>query len=156
MFAALIPPWWNLAAAGMLVVALVGVAWKLHHSGLVAGRAEVQTLWDAEKLALVELARRSLAGKATANQGVDRDLQNRKAATGSINLANDYSVRQFQAAAAARYSSAAPASGRADAAATSIASECAAAVTALDGYARQRVDQIAGLQSYVTDVCQPK
>ena len=153
--AALIPPWWKLAAAGLVLVALAGGAWKLRHGGIVAGRAEVQTKWDAEKQSLVELANRTRDNQIQANQGVDRDNQKRKAATGSINLANDYSLRQFQAAAARIAITTTSGSGT-NAAAAAVASECAGAATALDKYARERIDQIAGLQSYVTDVCQPK
>lgn len=40
----------RLAVISAALLALAGVAWKLHHSGAVAGRAQVQTKWDAEKL----------------------------------------------------------------------------------------------------------
>ena len=49
-FIGLFPAWWKLAAAGMVAVALAGGAWKLRHNGVTAGRAEVQTKWDAAKV----------------------------------------------------------------------------------------------------------
>lgn len=37
----------RIAALAATVLLLAGAAWKLHHSGLVAGRAEVRQQWDA-------------------------------------------------------------------------------------------------------------
>ena len=37
----------RLAALVVILVALAGAAWKLHHSGYVEGKAEVRLAWDA-------------------------------------------------------------------------------------------------------------
>lgn len=51
-FLSLIPglSWLRLTAIALALAALAALAWKLHHSGIVSGRAEIQAQWDAEKL----------------------------------------------------------------------------------------------------------
>lgn len=44
------------ALAVLLGVVLLGATWKLFHMGLVAGRAEVQVKWDAEKADAMQAA----------------------------------------------------------------------------------------------------
>ena len=36
-----------LIAGGVVLAMLGGIAWKIHHSGYVEGKAEVQLAWDA-------------------------------------------------------------------------------------------------------------
>jgi hypothetical protein len=39
----------RLAALAVAVLLILGIGWKAHHMGVVAGRAEVQQRWDAER-----------------------------------------------------------------------------------------------------------
>ena len=147
-------PYARLAVIGAVLLALTAGVWKSYYTGKIAGRAEIQTRWDIEKQALVELANRTRDNQAQANQKVDRENQKRKSVSDFISIGTEYSLRQFQAA-AARSGQTAAAACRADAAASSAASELAEAAAKIDAYARERADQVTGLQSYITAVCQP-
>jgi hypothetical protein len=57
----------RLAALAVILLALAGVAWKLHHSGYVAGKAEIQAQWDAERV--------QLKAETQAQADRNRDLQ---------------------------------------------------------------------------------
>ena len=152
MIGMFLPPWWKLAAAGMLAVALAGGVWKIRHAGVVAGRAEIQAKWDTEKTALVELARRIEANKIEANRKVDNDYQQIKARAAADKRISDSRLRDFQAAAASSGTDAATASGGDDPY-PRIASECAAALVVLDGYAKDLAGKAGALQGYAREVC---
>jgi hypothetical protein len=66
----------KLAIALAVAVFIAGVSWKLHHSGIVAGRAEVQARWDkdiAERTTAALAAEQAARAKETALQvGADK------------------------------------------------------------------------------------
>lgn len=77
---------------GLVVAAIMflsGVAWKLHHSGVVSGRAELQLKWDAERAeATVQAAAlRIKAAQETADLQTKAD-QLKKAKDVQINKLN--------------------------------------------------------------------
>ena len=147
---ALMPPWWKLAAAGMVLVALTGAAWKFRHGGVVAGRAEIQAEWDIEKTALAELARRSLAEKTKANERIDHEQQTFKKRDADIASGTADSVRKYTAADDGANTAT---ECRADDPRPAIARECTAALKLLDDYARGLARQSAGLQDFAANVC---
>lgn len=149
---AFMPPWWKLAAAGMVLVALAGGVWKLRYGGIVAGRAEVQAAWDAEKLSLVSLARRLEADKQIANQKVDNEYQTTKTRAAAVDRTVTDGLRSYQAAAASAIADTAAAC-RTDDPRPAIARECTAALADMDKYARSLAGQVAGLQGYAGQVC---
>lgn len=53
--------WGRIAAVLTLFVALAACVWKIHHTGVVSGRAEVQAQWDTAKLAQNEADARAEA-----------------------------------------------------------------------------------------------
>ena len=61
----------RLAAAAVLAIALAGLVWKIWHTGVVAGRAEIQAQWDSER---VEMQKQAAAALAKSVQ-VTSDLQ---------------------------------------------------------------------------------
>jgi hypothetical protein len=52
----------RLAALAVLLLALAGAIWKIHHMGVVAGRAEIQAAWDQDR---AERAAATLAAEKT-------------------------------------------------------------------------------------------
>jgi Skp family chaperone for outer membrane proteins len=86
----------RLIALAVAVVLLAGIAWKLHHSGVVSGRAEVQQKWDAEKAKQLQ----DLAAANEAARAKEHALQVK--AMEAINAASERAKKSQVAAAAAR------------------------------------------------------
>ncbi len=57
----------RLAALAAAVLIILGIGWKVHHSGVVAGRAEIQAQWNAERV--------KLQAEVSAQAERNRDLQ---------------------------------------------------------------------------------
>ena len=75
----------RIAAALALVVAISAAGWKLHHTGVVSGRAEIQAQWDAD-IAVRTAAALQASEKARATEQV---LQTKVA-----KVSNDYAKSQ--------------------------------------------------------------
>ncbi len=60
----------KIAAALALLAALAGIYWKIHHDGVVSGRAEIQAKWDAS-----ENARKVAEDKAIADRLKQNELR---------------------------------------------------------------------------------
>jgi hypothetical protein len=89
--------WARLAIAVAIAVFVAGVIYKIRHSGVVAGRAEVQAAWNAET---VEEKRQQAAAREKADAAT-RDLQasadtNRRKANAEI-LALNVRVSEYAA-----------------------------------------------------------
>lgn len=91
----------RLIAALALVLALVSGAWKMYHDGAVAGRAEVQALWDAERTATaVENAAKLEATRAKTTRlqaTADKERGTLNAHILSIDLERDELLRRMRA-----------------------------------------------------------
>ena len=153
----LLPSWWKLAAAGALLVALAGGAWKLRHGGLVDGRAEVHAEWNADKLATSENARLREQAAQKSNERVDRDYQKQKAADRVAANATADSLRDFKAALSADN----PTSTERGTHGTGglereLLGHCATTVAELAITADRLEAKVVGLQSYINNVCQAK
>ena len=146
------PPWWKLAAAGMILVALAGGAWKLRHGGLVAGRAEIQAEWTAAALVASEKARAKEQVLTTANAKVTNDYIAQKKLRAADAVAADGKLRELQAALHSGSTDTA-ADGGTDDPRDSIIDQCASALVALDRYAQSVASTASGLQGYTAEVC---
>lgn len=144
-------PWWKIAAAGMILVALAGGAWKLRHGGLVAGRAEVQAEWTAEKLAMSETARLREQAAQKSNERIDREYQTAKTRLVADKRVTDDSLRELQAA--LKPGNAASATSGTDDPRDTIIDSCAAALVGMDEYAKGVALKAVGLQGYAREVC---
>lgn len=141
----------RLAAIASLLVGLAGVGWWCY----TQGKKIVQTEWTAERLASSETARlREQAAQKTVERA-DRDYQIKKASDRAATVAAADSLRQLNAAITAASAATGPQCG-ADDPRPSIASECAAALTEMDQYARGLASQVAALQGYAREVCLAK
>jgi len=84
-----------------LVVALVSGLWKLHRTGVLSGRAEVQAVWDAEKAATA--AENALKLAAARDQTIalqaqaDKERGTLNAHIRSIDLERDELLRRLRA-----------------------------------------------------------
>ncbi len=58
----------KIAAALALLAALAGIYWKIHHDGVVSGRAEVQADWDADKNSRKVAEEKAIADRLRANE----------------------------------------------------------------------------------------
>ena len=146
------PPLWKLAAAGLVLVALAGGAWKLRHGGMVSGRAEVRAEWTAATLAASETARLREQAAQRTNERIYRDYQNQKTKLAADSRATHDSLRSLQAAIKQPGSVASTTSGTDDPY-RGIASECAAALGILDDYAKGVAAKATALQGYTREVC---
>ena len=87
----------RIIAVAVLAIALAGLVWKIWHTGVVAGRAEVQASWDAET---AQEIKQQAAAKAKADADT-RTLQdmadtNRRKANAEI-LALNVRVGEYAA-----------------------------------------------------------
>ena len=150
----LLPSWWKLAATGAVVVVIAGGAWKLRHGGLVDGRNEVRTEWNAEKLASNENARLREQAALKNNERVDRDYQTSKNRLIADKRVLDDSLRDLQAAIGAatapRSSSGNYGTGGLE---RELLGHCATTVAELAITADRLEAKVVGLQSYITNVC---
>lgn len=92
-----------LLAGGALVVLLVG-GWYLHHSGYQSGSADVQALWDADKVvaakAVLDAASRAddiRRADAAISEQVQHDLQTRALAADARNADLTRRLREHEA-----------------------------------------------------------
>ncbi len=58
----------KIAAALALIAALAGIYWKIHHDGVVSGRAEIQADWDADKNSRKIAEEKAIADRLRANE----------------------------------------------------------------------------------------
>ncbi len=139
----------RLAALAFIALALAAGAWKCY----TAGQNNIRAEWTAEKLANSENARMREQAAQKSNERIDRDYQTKKAADRAAGVLAADSLRKYTDISA---SAATSTSCGADDPRPAIASECAAALVALDGYGRGLAGQVAGLQGYAREVCVAK
>jgi hypothetical protein len=106
----------RLAALAVALALILGIGWKVHHSGVVAGRAEIQAEWDQDKAAraAATLADEKLHARETLRrlevQQRNQDVQNqelaRARADAERNRADADGLREQNTAAARRWSDA--------------------------------------------------
>jgi cell division septum initiation protein DivIVA len=146
--------WIKLTIAAAVLTLLAAGVWKTHHVGIVKGRAEIQVKWDAEKEALVEVARRIEDNKREANLGVEREYQKLKKRLADSDRIADDRLREFQAAASASEdaTTAIGAVGRGGLE-LELLRNCGAALTSMGKTADRLEAKIIGLQRYVGRVC---
>lgn len=58
----------KLALIGAILAALAGGYWWIHHTGVVSGREEVQTKWDADKNRIKIAEEKAIADRLRANE----------------------------------------------------------------------------------------
>ena len=136
----------KLAVVAALLLSLAAGVWKIHHAGVKAGRAECL----AEKLVATESARLREQAAQKTNERIDRENQIRKTNDRAVDAAAADSLRQLNAASA---SAAASAQCGSDDPRPAIASECAAALVAVDQHGRGLASQVTALQGYAREVC---
>jgi hypothetical protein len=96
-------PGFSFFRLGVVAVALVAVTaglWKVRHSGVVAGRAEIQTEWNADKAAVAETNRLLIADNsrktAQLQTNSDRERGVLHARLHSASLELDESLRRLR------------------------------------------------------------
>jgi len=134
-----------------LAILLAGGLAFSHFTVYRAGKANVRSAWDAEKLVQLEAARNDEKARNIANQGVDREYQIKERVRAAAAVVAAGRLRELQAAldAAANTS----ATGSADALFAGIAGECARKLVLMDDYAASLADTASALQSYAREVC---
>lgn len=68
--------WGRVAAVFALVTLLAAGVWKIHHTGVVSGRAEVQAQWDFAKLAQAEADKIAEADTRQRERALQDDADN--------------------------------------------------------------------------------
>lgn len=68
--------WGRIAAVAALLAMLSAGVWKIYHSGVVAGRAEVQAQWNVAKLAQNEADAKAEADSLTRERQLRTDADN--------------------------------------------------------------------------------
>lgn len=90
----------KVAAGVALVLALLAGVWKIHHVGVVAGRAEVQAVWDQDKIRVAEESSRAIKKveeKSAAIQiTTDKERGTLNAHIRSIDLERDELVKRLR------------------------------------------------------------
>lgn len=136
----------KLIALAALALALAAGAWKCISIGKNLERA----VWVAKELAASETARLREQAAQKTNERIDRENQIRKASARALDVAAADSLRQLNAASASAATSAQCGS---DDPRPAIASECAAALVAVDQHGRGLASQVTALQRYASEVC---
>lgn len=90
----------KIAAGVVLVLALLAGVWKIHHVGVVAGRAEVQAVWDEDKVRTAEESAKKIEEnkkKSAALQATtDKERGNLNAHIRSIDLERDELLKRLR------------------------------------------------------------
>ncbi len=90
----------KIAAGVALVLALLAGVWKIHHTGVVAGRAEVQLLWDQDIAKAAEESAAKLdkvkKDSAALQIATDKERGNLNAHIRSIDLERDELLRRLR------------------------------------------------------------
>ena len=146
-------PLWKLAAGGVVLVVLAGGAWKLRHSGVVDGRAEVRAEWTAATLTASETARLREQAAQKANERIDREYQTSKTKLADDKRATDDSLRVLQAAIKQPGSVASTSSGDYADPRSDIIAECAGTAVILDEAVKRMASKTAALQQFIGEVC---
>lgn len=143
-----------------LALALAAI---LAFSGLFiyrAGKANVRSQWDAEKLAQQQAAtdaseERRMKEKALSftNEGITRDHIKEKAALAAAARLSDDRLRELQGAIRDTSGGDSAPLGGADDPRNTIIDQCASALNSLDGYAKSVALQAIGLQRFAREVC---
>jgi hypothetical protein len=134
-----------------LALALAGLLAFTHHKAFTGGKAAVQAVWTAEKLAISEAGRQREKALTIANQGVDRAYQADKNRRAAAERRTADSLRDFKAAVAKPDDTSTPSGD--DDPYRAIAGECAGAIEKLDRYAQSVASKATALQDYTREVC---
>ena len=154
----------RIAIALAAVAAIAGAAWKIHHTGVVSGRAEVQAAWDAD-IALRTAAALKASEQARATEQVLQTkvlkvsndyAKSQKAHAVAVASAND-ELRQLQAVLARPDKSSADSTATTGAYGTGglerdILGDCAKTVVQLAITADRLEGKVVGLQDYIRSV----
>lgn len=138
----------RLTLALIVAVVLAATHWKAYVAGQGAVRAELQ----AQALKASEAAREREQALRKDVETLDHELQKQKARNTVAARAHAERLREYQAALDRASADPAPTGGTAGPFAR-IASECGAALTALDQHARGLATTARALQDYATGVC---
>jgi len=153
----------RIAVALAAVVAIAAAGWKIHHTGVVSGRAEVQAAWDADiavrtAAALVssEKARATEQVLQTKVEKIDHDFQVQKTLRVVADKRSSDSLQRLEAvlataSAANSNTSATSGTDGADPRPT-IAAECSRQLVALDSAYGKLANQARALQDFTSSV----
>ena len=153
----------RIAAAVALVVAISAAAWKLHHTGVVSGRAEIQAQWDADiavrtaaALKASEAARAKEQVLQTKVARIDHDFQAQKTLRVAADKRSYDSLQRLEAvlATASKSDSSTSATSGTDGAdpRPTIAAECPRQLVALDAAYGKLADKARALQDFTSSV----
>ena len=153
----------RIAIALAAVAAIAAAGWKIHHTGVVAGRAEVQAAWDADialrtaaALKASEAARATELVLQTKVARIDHDYQTQKSLRVVADKRAADSVQRLEAVLATANtanSNTSPTSG-VDGAdpRNAIIGECARSLVTLDAAYGKLANQATALQQYALSV----
>jgi hypothetical protein len=142
-----------IAAALALVLALLAGAWRIHSHAYAKGYDSARAEQTAQALDASEKRRMDEKALSLVSEDVDRDLQRKKADLAVRNADLDERLREYKAALDRRAAEdSAPTGGIVDPRPT-IASECPAALAAMDKHARSLGTLLAALQDHTQRVC---
>ena len=153
----------RIAIALAVVVAIAGAAWKLHHTGVVSGRAEIQAQWDKDiavrtSAALVasEKARATEQVLQTKVARIDHDFQVQKTLRVAADNRTADSLQRLETvlATASKSDSSTSATSGTDGAdpRNTIIGECSRQLVTLDAAYGRLVGQATALQQYAISV----
>ena len=156
----------RLVALALLAAVIAGAAWKLRHGGVVAGRAEVQAQWDADKaqrmaaaLAASEAARAKEAALRAQRDKVEADYAKarKNAASAAASAGAELERLRDQiargAASAPRGGASAAAVGVDGTRAGDLLGACAGALSEMARDADRIAGKLTALQGYVAGSC---
>lgn len=90
----------KIAAGVALVLALLAGVWKIHHTGVVAGRAEIQAVWDQDKIRAAEESAKKIGEvkktSAELQAAADKEKGNLNAHIRSIDLERDELLKRLR------------------------------------------------------------
>ena len=156
----------RLVALALLAAAIAGACWKLRHDGIVAGRAEVQAKWDADKaqrmadaLKASEAARAKEAALRAAKDKVEADYAKARknaasaAAAAGAELERLRDVLAQNAASGPRGGASSPAAGTDGAGSGDLLGACAGTLQEMARDADRIASKLTALQGYVAGAC---
>lgn len=156
----------RLVALALLAAVIAGACWKLRHGGIVAGRAEVQAEWDADKaqrmaaaLAASEAARAKEAALRAAKDKVETEYARSRKTAASAAASAGAELERLRdqiargAASGPRGGASSPAVGTDGTRSGDLLGACAGALSEMARDADRIAGKLTALQGYVAGAC---
>lgn len=147
----------KIAVALAFTIALAAFGWKMKHTGIVEGKAEIQALWDADTMQVLADDAKNLNERIKSNAKVDQKHQSEKAQLQARANDADATLNSLRDTINTAPSNDTTTACRVDVGRTEreLFGQCAAALVTVAKEADRVESKLNALQDYVSTVVKP-